>query len=103
MEAKYAGRSTVMQHGAKSAATPAMNAATIDAPSNNSIQIILFTKFFIPPLSRAESKCPPDNQAGAWTSTRKTNHSPRTNREEPCTLCSACKSRASRNASQCKN
>ena len=37
MEAKYDGKSTVMQHGAKRAAIPATNAAIIDALKSNSI------------------------------------------------------------------
>ena len=41
IEAKYVGKSTVTQQGAKSAATPAKNAAINDALTNNSIFIWL--------------------------------------------------------------
>jgi hypothetical protein len=34
IEARYDGKSTVMQQGANSAATPAIKAETIEAPSN---------------------------------------------------------------------
>jgi len=37
MFAKYDGKRTVIQHGAKSAATPATNAATSDVPTSISI------------------------------------------------------------------
>ena len=44
MEAKYDGKRTVMQHGANNAATPAINVAIIDAPSNNSIGYFFLDK-----------------------------------------------------------
>lgn len=39
MDAKYAGKRTVMQQGAKRAATPAKNDAVKDAPTNGPINI----------------------------------------------------------------
>ena len=41
IEARYDGKSTVIQQGANNAATPAMKAETIEAPSNKFIYLRL--------------------------------------------------------------
>src|SRR3989338_8412222 len=46
-EARYAGRSTVIQHGAKSATIPAKNDAIIDAEKSISIVINVIIKVYV--------------------------------------------------------